>query len=262
MNKTIKISLVTIIAFSIYFVLDDLFFRTILQFFTSTINNYSIGFVLTYLVSGTPLFAAVLILHKPKEFLISLGLSKGIVKGFLFALICTLPMLIGYAIVFDFNTEITIRKIVVGALAAAFFEELYYRGFLFGQIFRFTRIGFIPAIIIPSLIFASLHLYQSQDIATLAGIFITTFLGSAFFAWTYVEWNNNLWVPVFLHLFMNLFWMLFSAGDDALGGVYSNLFRIITIAVIITGTILYKKKKGEELEINRNTIWAKKTNQN
>ncbi len=262
MNVTIRISLVTAIAFILYFFVDDLFFRSILQFITSTVKIYSIGFILTYLLSGIPLFAAVLILHKPKDFFNSLGLNENIIKAISFALVCTLPMLLGYSIVFDFNTEITIRNIVLGAFAAAFFEELYFRGFLFGQIYRYTKIGFIPAIIIPSILFASLHLYQSSDAGTLAGIFITTFLGSALFAWTYIEWKNNLWVPIFLHLFMNLFWMLFSAGDDALGGIYSNVFRVITIALIITGTIFYKKKIKETLAINRDTILAKKTNQN
>ncbi len=134
--------------------------------------------------------------------------------------------------------------IIMGAVGAAFFEELYFRAFFFGQIFRKTRFGFITAIAIPSVIFASLHLYQGQGFSQLIGIFITTFIGSAWFAWLYVEWNYNLWIPVFLHLLMNFYWMLFSAGNDALGGWLSNIFRVITIACVMVGSIYYKKKKS------------------
>jgi len=79
------------------------------------------------------------------------------------------------------------------------------------------------------------------------------------FAWLYVEWNYNLWVPIFLHMLMNLSWGLFSVSDNAFGGIYSNVFRIATIVLAITLTLFYKKKKRTKLEINKNTIWMKKT---
>jgi membrane protease YdiL (CAAX protease family) len=109
-----------------------------------------------------------------------------------------------------------------------------------------------------ALLFASLHLYQSNEFSTLTGIFITTFSGAVLFAWVMSEWQHNLWVPVFLHFFMNLFWMMFSAGVNALGGWYANIFRAITIALIIVITILYKRRSGERMEINRETLWIKK----
>jgi len=102
------------------------------------------------------------------------------------------------------------------------------------------------------------HLYQSDELSTLVGVFLTTLLGGILFAWLYVEWDNNLWVPIFLHLFMNLFWEMFSVSDNAFGGAYSNIFRLITIALVIALTVLYKRKKGIKLEVNMNTIWMKK----
>ncbi len=80
-------------------------------------------------------------------------------------------MLIGYAIVFDFNRNITTDEILVSAVAAGFFEELFFRGFLFGQLYRFSKLGFFPSVVIGALLFASMHLYQSNDAITLAGIF-------------------------------------------------------------------------------------------
>jgi len=56
--------------------------------------------------------------------------------------------------------------------------------------------------------------------------------------------DNNLWVPIGLHLFMNLHWMLFSAGDNALGSIYANVFRAITITFTIVGQYCTKSVMG------------------
>lgn len=257
MNKTIKVVLITVIFFGAYYALRQMFFVDIRTWLNGFISNIGICHFITYMIIGTPLFIGVGIIHKFKNFFEALGLNKSIVKGILFPLICTLPMLIGYAILFDFNNEITFTKILMGVICAAFVEELFYRGFLFGQIYRFTKIGFILSIVFGALVFASGHLYQSQDITTIVGIFLTTFLGAILFAWVYVEWNYNLWIPIFLHLFMNLFWMMFSVSDNAFGGTYANIFRIVTIGLVIGLTILYKLKKGIKLEINKNTLLVK-----
>ncbi|MCD4797009.1 MAG: CPBP family intramembrane metalloprotease [Candidatus Cloacimonetes bacterium] len=257
MKNTLKIVAITLISFGLYYFCCEFFFSIIYKYLTDSLKIKTISFFLTYLIIGTLLFLGVFLIHKRNIFFESLGIGKNLLKGIIIALICTIPMLIGYFIVFEFNTQITWNKIFIGAFSAAFFEELYFRGVLFGQIYRFTKIGFIPAILIGALLFAAGHLYQSLEMATLIGIFITTFLGAILFAWAYIEWKNNLWIPIFLHLFMNLFWMLFSAGENALGGIYSNAFRVLTIAMIIVGTILYKKKKGLKLEVNRKTIWMK-----
>jgi hypothetical protein len=51
--------------------------------------------------------------------------------------------------------------------------------------------------------------------------------------------------------------MLFAAGDDALGGLYANIFRVMTIVLVISATVIYKRRKGIPLEINRRTLWIK-----
>jgi membrane protease YdiL (CAAX protease family) len=257
MSKTLKVLIIVTLSIGGYYIFNELFFKALQSFLNNTLHNNELGYFLTILIIGIPLFIGVLAINKTTLIFESLGLNKSITKGSLFSLICTLPMLIGYSIVFELNSEITWNEILRGAIIAAFVEELYFRGILFGQIYRFTKIGFIPSILYGAIIFASLHLHQSQDLLTLIGIFASTFLGAILFAWAYIEWKNNLWVPIFLHLFMNLFWMLFSAGENALGGVYSNIFRILTIVLIIFLTIIYKKKKGQKLEINKSTIWMK-----
>jgi hypothetical protein len=56
---------------------------------------------------------------------------------------------------------------------------------------------------------------------------------------------------------MNLYWMLFSAGENAFGGLYANIFRVLTITLIILGTIRYKQRKGKPLIVRRDTLWMK-----
>ncbi len=258
MKTTFKVLSITSLCFLAYYLFSDFVFTELRSFLTPILSSRGIAHNLAYIIVGFPLFIGVFILHGRKEFWTSLGISTGFITALVMALICTSPMLIGYAIVFPFNTDIDLNKILIGAVAAAFFEELYFRGFLFGQLFRFSKFGFIPSISIGAILFALGHMYQSQDPLVLLGVFLTTFLGAILFAWAYVEWKDNLWVPIFLHFFMNLFWMLFSAGDDALGGIWSNVFRVLTIVLIIVGTIVYKRRKGLKLAVNRSNIWMRR----
>lgn len=258
MNKSLKIFLATVLSFGIYFILDDLFFYPVRRWLYEITGQLGISHIIAYAIFGIPLILGLVYMHNVNRIAESLGLNKPILKAMGFALLCTAPMLIGYALLFDFSTEITLNKILISVFAAAFFEEVYFRGFLYGQLYRYSKLGFLPSVAIGSFLFAFIHLYQSTDPATLAGIFLTTFLGAILFAWAYSEWKHNIWVPVFLHLFMNLFWMLFSAGDNAFGGLQANIFRLLSIILIIGLTVYSKKKKGIPLEINRNTVWLKK----
>ena len=257
MNKTLKVILITLLSFAAYYVLDDLFFNTIRDSIYGIIKQFGISHILAYVLSGIPLYIGVCLLHKFTGFFDSLGLNRSLIKGIVFPLVCTLPMFIGFAFVFKFNAKVSLNEILIGVVAAAFFEELFFRAFLFGQLYRYSSLGFIPSVILGALLFAVIHLYQSQDFATLTGIFAITFLGAVLFAWVYAEWHFNLWIPVFFHFFMNLAWLLYNVSDNAFGSGYANVFRILTIVLAIGLTILYKKKKGIPLEVNRCTVWLK-----
>jgi membrane protease YdiL (CAAX protease family) len=228
-----------------------------MQLIDRFINYRLFSYFITYIIIGVPIFFGTYLINNNYKVFNNLGLSKNILRGLILSIIFTLPMFIGGLIFYKFNKEIIISNLIAGTIFAGLFEELYFRGFLFGQIFRNTKLGFIPSIIIGALLFAAAHLYQSQNISTMTGIFITTFLGAIFFAWLFVEWDYNLWVPVFLHTLMNLSWNLFNISDNALGNINSNIFRGLTIAAAIILTILYKRKHGQKLSINRNTLLRK-----
>lgn len=257
MKNDIRTILIVLLAFAAYSLLKDFYLAPLFVFFNNLIHNRITAYFVAYLLVGTPLFVATFYLHR-KAFFVSLGLRFGFFKGMFIALLATLPMLVGYATTYPLNENITAGGLAQGVIFAALFEELYYRAFFFGLLFRYTGLGFFPALLLGALTFASNHLYQSGELATMSGIFITTLMGAGLFAWAYVEWNNNLWVPIFLHFFMNLFWYVFDAGDNALGPLLSNVFRYLTVAVIIIGTILYKRKKGQQLAVNRQTLWIRK----
>lgn len=62
-------------------------------------------------------------------------------------------MFISFEIVFKFNTKIDLNDLLIKVLAAALFEELFFRGFLFCQVFRYTTVGFIPSVFLGALFF-------------------------------------------------------------------------------------------------------------
>ncbi|GAB1418600.1 hypothetical protein MASR2M12_13650 [Bacteroidales bacterium] len=95
------------------------------------------------------------------------------------------------------------------------------------------------------------HLYQGVSFGQTTGVFIVSAMGAVWFACLYVEWDN-LWIPIFLHVFMNLSWTLFDVSDNALGGIYVNIFRCITIALTILITIRFHKKGG--LKIGKHNL--------
>jgi hypothetical protein len=222
------------------------------------LNQLGISHIITYLISGLPLFLGTYILFRKEPILKSLGLYGSIIKGFLFALICTLPLFIGFSFIFEINPEISVNKILIAVVSAGFFEELYFRGFLFGLLYKYTKLGFVPAVFLGALIFGLIHLYQSTNISELIGIFLITFLGGLIFAWVYAEWKFNLWTAIFLHMLINFSWELFDVSDNALGGIYGNVFRFLSIVLVFGLTILYKKRKKLQLEVNKRTLWIKK----
>jgi len=256
MKKELTYIFTLAVFFSLYFIANKTFFTSIYYPIQNIIHFYPLSYSLTYLIVGLPLLLFVLF-SNDYQILDALGLNKKFIQGITFSFLFSIPMFIGYGIVSSFKVNIDAKTFWLGCVIAAFFEELYYRGVFFGQLFRKTRLGFFPALIVSALIFASLHLYQSSDVPTLIGIFITTFMGAGLFAWLYVEWDYNLWISIGLHFFMNLSWSVFSIADNALGDWSANLIRGITVLFAIIGTIYYKRRRDIPLAISGNTLFLK-----
>lgn len=258
-NQTKRGLIIIVLSFATYYFLFSNF-KSIKVGLDTITQQGLISYILTYFIIGIPIFIGTFLINKTTNIFKSLGLSASIFTAIWTSILFTLPMLIGGLFFFKFNPNTDFENLVAGTLIAGFMEELYFRGFLFGQVFRKTNLGFIPSILLGALLFAFGHLYQSQNISELVGIFMITFSGAVFFAWLYVEWNYNLWVPIFTHTLMNLSWNLFEVDSSALGDVKANVFRGLTILIAIIFTIVYKRNRNEKLTVNRQTLLLKKKN--
>ncbi|MBN9292565.1 MAG: CPBP family intramembrane metalloprotease [Flavobacteriia bacterium] len=255
-KNTLRVILFTVLGFVLHYLLF-LNFNSFKTAFDNLTHQGLTSYIITYFLIGIPIFAATNLIDTKKSTSESLGLSGSIKTGVLFAVIVTLPMFAGGCLFFDFNSNIDIENLIAGTFVAGFMEELYYRGFLFGQLFKNTKLGFFSSVFLGALIFASGHLYQSYDVTELIGIFTVTFFGAVFFAWLFTEWKYNLWTAVFTHSFMNLSWNLFEVDNTALGDVKANVFRGLTIVTAILFTVIYKRRNKEALIINKSTLFRK-----
>jgi len=246
-------SIFFIVIIIVFLIADNLELKNILP------GGYYFRATVIYLAPAIIGMLSLFFFHEPKKILTAMGIQKGFFKGLGVAFFFTLPMLIGYAWVSGvgengFATEMNFRKFYWGIILAPLAEELFYRGFFFGQLYRFGGWGFVPAGLLSALIFGSMHLYQANDFGSAVGIFAMTGMGGMWFAWLYIEWGRNLWLSIFLHFFMNCYWGIFGMGSDAAGGFYANIFRTITIIVSVIATYYLHKKTGKK-EINKTTLW-------
>lgn len=173
----------------------------------------------------------------------ALGLSHLPLQGLAIGFLGTVVFLIGIALTSPFSPgEIWLRIFVHGALLPGVMEEVLYRAFLFGFLFRFARWGFLPAALIGAVIFGAAHLHQSGEPMEAAGVFAITAIGAVWFAWLYVEWDYDLWVPISFHLLLNWYWELFNVSDTALGPMLANILRLVVIGVSIILTLWLGRK--------------------
>ncbi len=259
--KKLNFLLLFLFGFIVYYLIDANMFSILQKELTVLTKSKAIGHILTYTITILPLVATVSILHRTfKNIFEKLGLSGNLLVGLLISFIVTLPSLVAYSLKFNINNKLSFDTIIINTISSAFFEEIIFRAFLIGQLYRFTRLGFLPSIITSSTLFGLVHLYQSNDPNELIGIFLITFLGSVLFFWIYAEWKFNLWTAIFLHCFMNLYWLVFDVDNNALGGTYANIYRFMTVFLAIFFSILYKKIAKIPFEINKKTWWLKSQN--
>ncbi|KYH06441.1 hypothetical protein A1704_09155 [Chryseobacterium cucumeris] len=257
MSKNIRFFSIFILGFTAYYFFDSLFFKTIQTFSKYLFHSKAIAHIIAYSVTLIPLIVTLKILLPQRNILDLFSLNKPIIKGFVLALTGTTPMLIGYLIHFKPISKINFESLFINTLSSAFFEEIIFRAFLIGILYRFTRLGFLSSALSGSLLFAQVHLYQSQNLIELAEIFTITFLGSIFFAWAYFESEYNLWTAIFLHFFMNLYWEIFNISENVSGNFYGNLYKLLSIVVLILVIIYYNRKNKIPMEMTWKNLFIK-----
>lgn len=244
-NKTARIIFILIGIIVVYFT----WINANILYNPLNITNIALRLAFRGIVAFIPMLIFLLCLHKPSKIIESLGLNGNILKGLGFAALCCSPLLIGMPIVGTFNHSLSLVYFLRVVVLAAFFEELVYRGFMFGQLFRYGKIGFILAVIIPAFLFGIGHLYQGHNLISSLMAFLVTALGAVYFSWAYVECNFNLWINIGLHLFMNLCWTLFhvDGNETAVGALVPNILRFAAIALTVIFIIIYKKKSNRKI---------------
>lgn len=135
----IKRSAIILRAFMLFFVLW--YFNIAVRPFEGCIgSSQTLHYTLNYLLAGLIPTWALFLLHARRDIASSMGLSHGFGTGLLFAVTATLPMSPGSRH----------RRVRPGTDAdaaftwifiAGIFEELVYRGFVFGQLFRYAPLG-------------------------------------------------------------------------------------------------------------------------
>lgn len=94
------------------------------------------------------------------------------------------------------NWSYFIIALIASWTYAAFIEEFVYRGYLlnrFKDIFGETKIGWILAVLISSILFGYGHVYQGISGVT------ETFLSALLMSGLYFVGKRNLWMPIIAH---------------------------------------------------------------
>lgn len=193
---------------------------------------------------AAPLAVAAL-LCGPRGMWSALGLAASPWRAFAFAGACSAIVLVGIAAaaapmpVGRIPLEI-VRSAVLPGIA----EEVLFRGFLFGFLYRFAGWGFLPAALLSSLVFGLEHVYQGGDPAEALGIAVLTGVGGVWWSWLLVEWRWNLWVPIAFHVLLNAYWTAFDVADNALGSTMTIVLRLLCIGLSIAVTVALAKRHG------------------
>lgn len=181
---------------------------------------------------------AVCLLHAlgPLRALAELGLRAPAARAAGLALAATLPMALVFALTHELAPD-PAPEILYGSLLSPLAEELVFRGFVFGQLWRHAGWGLWPSIAVSSLAFGWGHAEDAASLVEGLGLLLLTGLGAAIFAWLYSRWGT-LVAPLALHVLMNLCWSLWRVGDGALAGWFPFALQLTTVALALALTWL------------------------
>lgn len=248
MNNIIK-ALIIITTFMLCHYMMKFFWGENWSEVISTLDQHS-SILLTpakYLFVYGPLVLVAALLFRDISMQEILGLKiSGLKRYFVAAAACCLPMVIGYAFLSS-ELNLSLSDLVTGSIYAGFFEEIIFRAALFGTLFRYCRLGFIPAALVSSVIFGLGHIYQGHDaISALMAVAITMVAG-AWFSWLYCECGYRIWFPLWMHIFMNAAYGIFSMSGGAAGDLEGNIFKAssIILSIVYVNFIIHRGKKRE-----------------
>lgn len=201
-----------------------------------------------------PIVVAALVAG-PRRWASALGLDGSIWIAAKLGLISTAVLPITYAVIAPLSSDDILQEIVRGAIFAGIGEEIFYRGMLFGLLFRFAGWGFLPAALLGATIFGIGHFYQGNSVLEFLGIFGITAIAAIWWSWMYIEWDNNIWVPVGLHILMNGYFAIFDVAGGTLGSWSFFFIRAIVVLISIGLTLRHAKTRGYFRITRKDWLW-------
>lgn len=169
-----------------------------------------------------------------------LGLRTGWTRamiGVAFGLLCTLPM--GLLAIWC-DPEFEPRFLAYSTIVPGVTEEVLFRAFGFGLLVQVARWRVWPAAIVTGIIFGLAHIdITPPEGTTILGQIFTFWifmisLGGVLYAWLFYRSGWNLWIPIALHVAMNMWWDTFDLTSSPLGGGGATGARIATVTIAVT----------------------------
>lgn len=162
------------------------------------------------------------------------ALRRGALRALAFGLICTLPMSIGFALTRSVSVQHPVTILFLSVIFPLT-EEMQSRGFAFRMLYRGEGWPWWAAAVVVGLVTGAIHVEKGQTAAQILGLFVITGIGGLVFSWLLARWES-LWFPFALHMFMNLWWEVFSVSRTALGGWFPFMIQnaCVLMAIVVT----------------------------
>jgi len=168
-----------------------------------------------------------------------LGISSPPLPAFIFGIAAVVPLYVVFGFTMPLASETSFVAIAYLALLGPMAEEVLFRGFAFGELRRLVRLPFWAAALLPAVAFGLAHIGDGDTPVEIAGIFAITAAGGLFFSWLYEKWDYNIWVPIAVHVMMNLAWNIFEVGDSAFAGWLPTVMQVTTLILAIVLTLYW-----------------------
>jgi membrane protease YdiL (CAAX protease family) len=203
-------------------------------------------------------FLGLFVAHRlpPKALLAELGLLGQVGTGLGISFLASMPMLVTLAATSKINPHIVLGNTLLVAVFGPVCEEILFRGYVFRQLYRRAGWTFLGSIAVSAGVFGLAHfggLWGKISLGEAAGEIAVIAVGGAFFAWLLVRWDDNLWVPIGLHVSMNL-WCEIFACDKAVGGWRNNIGRVLTVLVALMITIVRNRVRNTRTDSSPNGL--------
>lgn len=205
------------------------------------------GLVMVLVLGGLLIMRRRRIVHE-------LRLDAPVLPALFFALICALPMVIGFVSTRKFSPATGIFGLIFMDLVSPVVEEIHVRGFGFWQLYHRLQWPFVVALLPQAVLTGLGHIEKGTTALQVLGIFSLMFSGAVLFSWLLERWRS-LWVPFFLHAAMNGIWDLYSISGTVLGGWFPFAVQQLTVLLAVAITLWWqiKGRLPAQLEAHKGT---------